>query len=337
MIGVDFAGPVKYRNKCKEERKVYVVLYPCGLTRGVFLEVLTSLETGEFLTSLKHFIARRVGPSRVYSDSGQTFVTAAKWLKKARDDEKLHAFLSNHSIIWQFNLSRAPWWGGQFESLIGLMKAAFYKTVGQGLLSWGGVKRRYPGHRSDDEQPSAVVLEEDVQFPTQTPNRMLFLDSNILPELQPYQLEERDLRMHAKVLQKTKDAMWSRWTAEYLRALRERHGLKHGDKKCSLAVGYVIIIKSSERNRNSWPLAIVGRLIEGRDGAVRGARLRTGRSHIERPIQHLYPLELSCDREDDRRNATTLHPGATVFRPRRDAAVAARFRVRDLAQEDQLE
>ena len=25
----------------------------------------------------------------------------------------------------------------QFECLIGLMKAAFYKTVGQGLISWG--------------------------------------------------------------------------------------------------------------------------------------------------------------------------------------------------------
>ena len=122
-----------------------------------------------------------------------------------------------------------------------------------------------------------------------------------------------------------------------MRALRERHHLKHGDKKCSLAVGDVVIIKSSERSRNSWPLGIVERLIEGRDGAVRGARLRTCRSHIERPIQHLYPLELSCDIEDDRRNATALDPGATAFRPRRDAAVAARFRVRDLAQEDQQE
>ena len=157
-------------------------------------------------------------------------------------------------------------------------------------------------------------LEEDIQLPTLTPNTMLFLNSNILPELQPYQLEERDLRKHAKFLQKTKDTMWSQWTAEYLRALRERHRLKHGDKRCSIAVGDVVIIKSSERNRNSWPLGIVEHLIEGRDGAVRGARLRAGRSHMERPIQHLYPLELSCNRENVRRNETALNRAAPVFR-----------------------
>ena len=131
----------------------------------------------------------------------------------------------------------------------------------------------------------------------------------------------------------TKDAMWSRWTAEYLRALRERHRLKHGDKKCSIAVGDVVIIKSSERNRNSWPLGIVERLIEGRDGAVRGARMRAGRSHI----QHLYLLELSCEREDVRRNNIALNPAAPGFRHRRDAAVAAGFGVRDLGEQDQLE
>ncbi len=91
-------------------------------------------------------------------------------------------------------------------------------------------------------------LEEDVQFPTLTPNTMLFLYTNILPELKPYQLEERDLRKRAKFLQKTKDAMWNRWRAEYLRALGANHRLKHGDKKCSLAIEDVVIVASSERN-----------------------------------------------------------------------------------------
>ena len=232
------------------------------------------------------------------------------------------------TIIWQFNLSHAPWWGGQFECLIRLMKSAFYKTVAQGILNW--------------EELSVVILDievtmnnrplryqkEDVKLPTLTPNTMLFLKSNILPELQPYHQEERDLRKCAKFLQKTKDAM---------NALRERDRLKLGDKRCSLAVGDVVIIKSSERNRNSWPLGIVESLIEGRDGVVCGARLRACRSHVERPIQHLYTLELSCNRDGVKGTTTTLDPGAPAFRPRRDAAVTAKLRVQDLAQEDQLE
>ena len=93
VIGVDFAGPVKYLQKPKREQKAYVVLYSCSLTRGVFLELLSSLETKEFIQSLKRLIARRGRPSKVYSDNGKTFVAAAKWLEKVRKDEKFNDFL----------------------------------------------------------------------------------------------------------------------------------------------------------------------------------------------------------------------------------------------------
>jgi len=101
------------------------------------------------------------------------------------------------------------------------------------------------------------------------------------------------------------------------RVLGKCHRLKHRHKKCSLAVGDVAIIESSERNKKL--------LIEGRDGAVCDVSLRTGQSHIECPIQHLYPLELLCNRKDDRRNAMTFDPGATAFRPRQNTAVTARI------------
>ena len=78
-----------------------------------------------------------------------------------------------------------------------------------------------------------------------TPNTLLFLSTNILPELQPHQLDDKDLRNLAKFLLRTKDALWRRWTAKYLRLLRERHRLKHGDKNCTLAVGDVVVIQSS--------------------------------------------------------------------------------------------
>ena len=111
IIGVDFAGPVKYLQKPKREQKAYLVLYSCSLTRGVFLELLSSLETKEFIQRLKQLIVRRGRPSKVYSDNAKTFTAAAKWLEKVRKDEKFNDFLSQQSIIWQFNLSRAPWRG----------------------------------------------------------------------------------------------------------------------------------------------------------------------------------------------------------------------------------
>ena len=176
--------------------------------------------------------------------------------------------------------------------------------------------------------------EEDVQLPTLTPNTLLFLNTNILPELQPHQLDDKDLRKHAKFLLRTKDALWQQWTAEYLRSLCECHRLKHGDKKCTLAVGDVVLIQSSEWNQNYWPLGIVEQLIEGRGGVVCGARLQAGRSHLERPIQHLFSLEPSCDKENMQRDTSPLNPTAPVFRSRRDAAVAVRLRRQEVAEEE---
>ena len=53
VIRVDFTGPVRYLQKPKREQKAYVVLYNCSLTPGVFLELLSSLETKEYIQSLK--------------------------------------------------------------------------------------------------------------------------------------------------------------------------------------------------------------------------------------------------------------------------------------------
>ena len=42
-------------------------------------------------------------------------------------------------------------------------------------------------------------------------------------------------------------------------------------------------------------MGIVEQLVKGRDGVIRVAKLRTNKTEIERAIQLLYPLELSCD------------------------------------------
>ena len=76
--------------------------------------------------------------------------------------------------------------------------------------------------------------------------------------------------------------------------------------------------------------------IAGRDGSVRAVRLRAGKKHLERAVQQLYPLELSCDMlKDSAAPSSMLNPKAKTFRPRRDAAVAAGLRVQDIAEQEQ--
>ena len=78
MIGVDFAGPLKFPKKKVQDGKTYVVLYACSLTRGIYLELLSSLDTSEFLRYLKRFIARRGRPEKICSDNDRNFVAVAK-------------------------------------------------------------------------------------------------------------------------------------------------------------------------------------------------------------------------------------------------------------------
>ena len=93
-----------------------------------------------------------------------------------------------------------------------------------------------------------------------------------------------------------------------------------------------MILKSEERNRNYWPLGIIEKLIAGRDNVVRAATMQTLKTVLERAIQHLYPLELPCDRSKD---ATPLNPTAPPFRPRQDAAAVAELCIQDIADDDQ--
>ena len=177
-------------------------------------------------------------------------------------------------------------------------------------------------------------VDDDIQLPILTPNSFLYGQPNMLPELEPHRVQEHDLPKRAKYLRKCKDALWLRWKRECLRGLRERHRLKHKGDMTYPSKGEVVIIKSEEKNLAQWKLGIVEDVVTGRDGVIRGVKLKSGKSHLERPIQHLYPLELSCDKSVQTR-PVTLNVNAPVYRPRRDAAVAAGLRIQDINDNEQ--
>ena len=98
------------------------------------------------------------------------------------------------------------------------------------------------------------------------------------------------------------------------------------DSPCGVEKGDVCLINDDNKDRNKWKLGIAKELIAGRDGVVRAAKLRAGKSHLERAVQHLYPLELSCDKSREAPKPP-LNPEALAFRLMRDAAVAVAARL----------
>jgi hypothetical protein len=79
---------------------------------------------------------------------------------------------------------------------------------------------------------------------------------------------------------------------------------------------------------------INGKLGLSRDGIVRAVRVTAGKSNLERTIQQLYPMELSCDRTTPK---TILEFGSKIqeqFRPRRHAATTAKENIQIIAEEE---
>lgn len=200
VIGVDFAGPIRYTSRAKAESKAYLVLYAYSLTRAVHLHPLKSLETFEFMASLKQFIAQRGRPEIIYSQNGSTFKAAENWLKKVQQDERFHELLAGLTINYQ--------------------PLQAYTTIGNGTPRWAELEVVLDVDVEHNNRPLRY-LEEDVQLPVLTPNSMLHINPKHLPELQTHDVPDKDPRKRAKLLLKFKEVMWKRWATEYVRSLRE--------------------------------------------------------------------------------------------------------------------
>ena len=165
------------------------------------------------------------------------------------EDERLQTYLAINQIKWQFNLNHVPWCGGQFEQPIELVKSTLNKAIGNGLLRWKEVQEVPLDVEITLNSWPLSYIEDDAQMPLLAPNAILFLNSNLLPELQPHHTETADLPKQEKHLLKCKEAIWSPFTKKYLCSLHERHGAQRGAGGDTPAVGDVVNVKTEDKNR----------------------------------------------------------------------------------------
>lgn len=180
---VDLFGPFDvslYRNRTA---KRWGVLFTCMVTRAIFLELVPSLSTPDFLLSLRKFIAMYRKPAVIHSDNGTNFVGAERELREAV--EPLHAsegipeFMKDSGIEWTFQPPRTPHFGGTHESLVKSTKRALYRALEQ-----EGNSLRYP---SEDllrtllyevagllnTRPLTYAISDPADFRPLTPNDFL--------------------------------------------------------------------------------------------------------------------------------------------------------------------
>ena len=70
---------------------------------------------------------------------------------------------------------------------------------------------------------------------------------------------------------------------------------------------------------------------------ARAMQLRSGKSYLERAIQHLYPMELSCDVSKEKKDLANTYCPPDERRPFRKAAELAKLLIKEQAeQEDEV-
>ena len=111
------------------------------------------------------------------------------------------------------------------------------------------------------------------------------------------------------------------------------------ENRPALAIGDVVIIKSEERNRNLWRLGIVTELFKGKDRIVHAAKIRCGKSELERTVQHLYPMELHCNwKYNDCIATNEINEDDQLQEPKRSkrtTVAVAKLKIRDNIENEQ--
>jgi hypothetical protein len=302
--GIDFAGPLYV--KCDGGMtKVWICLYTCCVVRAVHLDLVPDLTTPAFIRSLKRFTARRGLPCKILSDNGKTFKAAAKAIHAVVNHAEVQKYLSGLGVKWIFNLPKAPWWGGVFERMVRSTKRCLRKIIGQAKFSHDELLTALTEvEMVVNSRPLSYVSSDDLDEPL-TPShlmvgrRLLSFPDHLCPELEDFEATPDFLTRRTRYLNATINRFWERWRREYLLELREAHRQHKGDARATrISVGDIVIVHNEDQPRGLWKLGLVEETVIGADGEPRGAILRVaseGRraTHLHRPIQRLYPLEVT--------------------------------------------
>ena len=338
FTGLDFAGPLFIKDGLKNE-KSYILLLTCASSRAIHLELVPDMSIHGFLRGFKRFVARRGVPDFVISDNFKTFRSS-----------EVKKFMILQGIRQRFILPASPWWGGFYERLVRTVKSCLKKTLGKAFVTFEELQTILCDIEvAVNNRPLAYVSEDDLDEAL-TPFHLMHgrsistgkqfksVDCVVISSLDGCKQRLHHLR---KVLQD----FWNRFRTDYLNELRQMNlyrKIKGNNNNNNITVDDVVLIKDDEpAPRTQWRIGRVLELVRGRDGQVRGARLKVlskagKQSSVHRPVQRLIPFEIreksavnsEKDVDEEKDSEEDVVPEAIVnqdddgnARPRRKAAI----------------
>ena len=198
----------------------------------------------------------------------------------------MQKYLIKEEIQWKFNLIRAPWWDGQFERKVGLVKQFLYKTIGRANLSQNKFEEIVLDIEVTLNNRPLMYLEEDIQMSVLTPNTLLYRQPLLVPEEDLDEVPE--IKRRQRYINKCKDAAWTRWWKEYLKVLKERHNMLHQAKEMKISSSDIVLIRGDEKQ------AIKGQIWRDKCSGVENIKIVYGTSYSILVPTHVHEQILSA-------------------------------------------
>ena len=311
IIGIDYTGFIEILNPdTKQEQKVYVVLFTCAVTRAVHLELVTNLTAATFLNAFRRFVSRRSCPKLIISDNASNFKLGSELLDQILRSVEVQDEFNRRECEWRFIPPRAPWFGGFYERLIGVVKGCLKKILFRKPVDMDDLHTIITEVECRvNNRPLTYVLNSLDEPESLTPSHLLCgyrLDS--LPSITtaPYDLDpsymdvdKLNTKYHklSKLINKWQDS----WRTQYLSSLLDRHVPHKQAHKVNMKIkeGDVVLIHT-DKSRDNWPLGIVQECYPDKSGTVRTVKVKSTHGTMIRTINKLYPLETatsSCPEE----------------------------------------
>ena len=195
-------------------------------------------------------------------------------------DSELEEHLMGLGVTWQFNVEKAPWWGGAFERMIRSTKQCLKKLMATALAEIKAVL---------NSRPLSYVSGDDLDEPITPLHLILGRRILSLPDNASYVCDLDDVEFTLDIKQANNrvkhnilNHFWRRWRTEYLSTLREVHGhimkKQKADRSSPISEGDVVIVKDDHLPRGQWKLAVIQEALKGRDGLTRAAVVRVANS-----------------------------------------------------------
>jgi hypothetical protein len=307
ITGINCAGPFIVYAKNGHQKKVWILICTCTVTRFIKLYILDSLASEEVFEAIID-LWHNFGPvSHFISDNGTNFVGTAntihsdakkivQMLKEAGDELKAK-LAQEKRISWTFIPVKSPWFGAFYERLIQTVKKSITATIEGKRISRKAlnIAIQDASHRINCRPLTHnPVSSEDEEV--LTPHHLAKYRSGwpLLPSIHGLKHihDPLDDKSHYRRGRIIADELARKFIAYYLPVLTKR--TKWFKNHAPIKTGDLVLLVDPNKTKSAWERARVQRIYKSKDNSARvvDILLPDGTIRKRRSVKHLAKLEI---------------------------------------------